>query len=127
MGTADRAKSLRIGQSRVEQNNVDDVPHKMRFGRAHAIDARHFGIVLAVFVEHRAKQANVSGIIFYQQNRFDHFGAHQRNPCAGGAKFVGWRSSMRAAKPFARPLASDSVDGTSIDHRSTRQHCRINI
>ena len=107
MGAAYRAQSLRIGQSRIEQDYVDNVLHEMRFRGAHAINARHFGIVLAVLIEHLAEQADVSGIIFNQQNRFDHFRAHQRNPCTGDSAFVGWRSSMRAAKRHRRPLALD--------------------
>ena len=73
VGPPYRSQSLCIGQSQVEQDNVDRMLRKILLGRTHASHVRQFCVVRALIVEHFAEQTGVSGIIFDQENCFDRF------------------------------------------------------
>ena len=71
-----RFQSLCIGQTQVEQDNVDGVLRKMRLGIAHALHVRQLSVERALLVQHLADKTCVPGVIFDQEECFDQFRAH---------------------------------------------------
>jgi hypothetical protein len=109
VGAAYRAQSLRIGQSRVEQNDVDRMARQINLGRTHAVYVRQFDIVRAVIFEHFAEHAHVSGIIFNQENCFEQFRGHLH-------------SALRRQLDCCRIEAIDARRGASLALVATLAH-----
>ena len=68
VGPADSFQSLRIDQTKIEQNNIDRMRREMPLGVAQTHHMRQSDIKRAMLVEHHAEQTGVSGIILDQEN-----------------------------------------------------------
>jgi hypothetical protein len=71
MGAPYRFHSICIWQPQVQNDNVNRALREILLGVTDGPHVNQFSIVSALFVEHLAEQAGVSGIIFDQQKHSD--------------------------------------------------------
>ena len=87
-------KPLGIGQSQIQQDNVDLTRCKMLLGFAHTLHMRQIRAARFVLMEHFAQQTGVSVVIFHHQNDPDRFLTHALCLCRGNLALVSQKSLM---------------------------------
>lgn len=88
-----------IGQTEVEQDDIDRVLRKMALGVAHGLHVRECGVLQTLLLEHLAQQTRVARIILDQQDRSDRFPVHSACVCCGSLTLVSQNSMMLFTSP----------------------------
>src|SRR5579862_6147012 len=91
-------QSLRVGQSQVEQGDVEGTLPKLLFGFTHALGLPHFGFVRSCLIEHLPKQTSVSGVVLDQEKQPKRLPNHAFCLGCGNLTLVSQKSLMLFTK-----------------------------
>ena len=91
---ADGLRTVRVGQSEVQQDDIDAIARQVLFRFTHALHVCHFDLVRGLLLEHLAEQACVARVVLDQQQPDGGLAFHPLGLWRGSLALVSQNSLM---------------------------------